>query len=640
MIDTLVQLIQAGRERFTTDLGTTGQHFDATTWDMTSLARQLVRTRRVYLHFVGYGHPEEPLPRLYTAVVKSWLLAIRRTSVEYLKVCLLPVRLFWEVWLARHGGHDIVWSEVSAADLDAAEQFMRQRWGLSKTNKAMGQLLTFMDWLAAHGICHPIHYTIQTPRQRDFNNHTLAGQEARRAKLPSPRALEGLADLFCQKNVLPADRLRLAAVALLVVTGLRIGELLTMPLDCEVHERRNGQNYYGLRYQREKVSSSLEAGAVRWLSPVQAELAQEAVAEIRQLTAAPRARARVLEQHPDRVPLPGHHEDEWLTKKQLCLALGLPLQTPLPKVPGQPLRYRVEGRRYLYRVGDVEKYLLTWRADPLWTMRTGPNNFQLLSETLLLAYRNFFHSRKAIYPLLVEPLFYSHLEDFLAGRGQTASIFRRSGICEADGSPCRLTSHQFRHWLNDVADKGGLPVEVLTRWMGRSDARDTQDYRHATIDERLVWLKKSIREGTVVGFMTDVYHALPTIERDEFLNGQIQAVHVTPLGICVHDFAIEPCPYHLNCLRGCHHYLRTKGDERERANLIRVQEVTVHALARAREQAASERPALADAWIRHHEDTLRGIAAALAVDERKQTPDGTGMAVSNIEEKDGSAEQT
>lgn len=638
--DVLTQLIQTGRERFTADLGATRQHFDATTWDMTSLARQLIRTRRVYLHFVGYSHPEEPLPPLYATVAKSWLLATRRTSVEYLKVCLLPVRLFWDVWLARHGGHDIVWAEISAADLDAAEEFMRQRWALSKTNKAIGQLLSFMNWLAAHGICHPIHYTIQTPRQRDFNNHTLAGQEARRARLPTQRALAGLADLYCQKNVLPSDRLRLAAAALLVVTGLRIGELLTMPLDCEVYEHRNGQSYYGLRYHREKVGSSLEVGAVRWLSPVQAELAQAAVTEIRQLTADPRAQAKVLEQHPDRVPILGHHEDEWLTKKQLSLALGLPTQTPLPAVPGQQLPYRVAGQRFLYRVGDVEKHLLAWRTDPLWTMQTGPTTYQMLSDTLLLAYRNFFHSRKATYSLLVEPLVYNHFKDFLAGRGQMPSVFQRFDICEADGSPCRLTTHQFRHWLNDLADKGGLPVELLTRWMGRSDARDTQDYRHATVDERLAWLKENIREGTVAGFMADVYHALPTVERDEFLNGQIQAVHVTPLGICVHDFAIEPCPYHLNCLRGCRHYLRTKGDERERTNLIRVQEITVHALAQAREQVTSERPALADAWIGHHEDTLRGIAAALAVDEMEQAPDGTRLVVSRKEAIDGATEQT
>jgi integrase len=639
MNDALARLIQEGRERFMTDLGVTGQHFDATTWEVSSLARQLVRTRRVYLHFVGYGNPEEPLPPLYAAVVKSWLLAVRRTSVEYLKVCMLPVRLFWEVWAQRHGKREIVWSEVSAADLDVAEQCMRQRWALSQTNKAMGQLLTFIDWLAAHGICHPIHYTIQTPRQRDFNNHTLAGQEARRAKLPSPRALEGLADLYCQKSLPPADRLRLAAVALLVVTGLRIGELLTMPLDCEVYERRDGQSYYGLRYHREKVGSGLEAGAVRWLTPVQAELAQEAIAEIRQLTASPRTQAKVLEQHPDRVPIPGHDEEEWLTKKELCLALGLPVQTLLPTASGQHLPYRVEGQRFLYRVGDMEKQLLARRADPLWTMRTGPNTYQMLSETLLLAYRNFFHGHKATYPLLVEPLVYHHIKDFLAGRSQVPSIFQRFDLREADGSLCRLTSHQFRHWLNDLADKGGLPVEVLTRWMGRNDARDTQDYRHATVDERLAWLKENIREGTVAGFMADVYHALPTVERDEFLDGQIQAVHVTPLGVCIHDFAIEPCPYHLNCLRGCRHYLRTKGNEAERANLIRVQEITVLALAQAREQATSERPALADAWIRHHEDTLHGIAAALAVDEDRQTPDGTRMTVSSKEDMDGSAEQ-
>ena len=115
-------------------------------------------------------------------------------------------------------------------------------------------------------------------------------------------------------------------------------------------------------------------------------------------------------------------------------------------------------------------------------------------------------------------------------------------ICEDDGTPCRITTHQFRHWLNDLADKGGMPVEVLTRWMGRSFARDTQDYRHATVDERLAWLKDSIRSGSVTGHMAEVYRQLPVGERERFLDGQIQAMHVTPLGICIHDFAVEPCP--------------------------------------------------------------------------------------------------
>ena len=138
-------------------------------------------------------------------------------------------------------------------------------------------------------------------------------------------------------------------------------------------------------------------------------------------------------------------------------------------------------------------------------------------------------------------------------------------------------------------------------------------------------LKESVRAGEVQGPLADFYLNLPDGERDEFLEGQIQAVHFTALGICVHDFAIDPCPYHLNCVRGCPEYLRTKGNQRERANLISIQERVVRALAMANEHAAAGNPATAEPWIRHNQETLAGIEAALAVDDDASTADGAAV---------------
>lgn len=297
----------------------------------------------------------------------------------------------------------------------------------------------------------------------------------------------------------------------------------------------------------------------------------------------------------------------------------------------QGLPYRTASHSYLFRVRDVEEFLLKWRISPLWTRRLGPNSMQMLSQTLLLSFRNYFHATHASWTLLVEPFTTQTMNTFLCGKLSTKSIFQRMGICEQNGQFCRVTTHQFRHWLNDLADKGGMPVEALTRWMGRTHAQDTQDYRHATVDERLAWLKESIRTGNVTGYMADVYREMPAAERDVFLDGQVQAVHVTPLGFCIHDFAVEPCPYHLNCLRGCTHYLRTKGSQKEREHLIRVQDITVTALAHAREQMTSDSPALSPAWVRHHEDTLRGVERALAVDTM-DVPDGTLVAAQKADE--------
>jgi hypothetical protein len=165
--------------------------------------------------------------------------------------------------------------------------------------------------------------------------------------------------------------------------------------------------------------------------------------------------------------------------------------------------------------------------------------------------------------------------------------------------------------------------------MGRDNPRDTDAYKHATMDERLAWVKQGIQDGELTGAMSDTYFELPVVERDLFLEGQVQAVHYTPMGLCLHDFAIEPCSYHLNCVRGCPDYLRQKGNVQERRYLLQLKAQTEKALEVARQQGKAQ--SLAPAWIRHHETTLLGIQHALAVDDDLETTD-VELVISNSAE--------
>src|SRR5271157_349509 len=199
---------------------------------------------------------------------------------------------------------------------------MQARWAQSTTYKRMMSLLVFTRFLASRNLCRPLYYTAQTPRVEDFNRHTIAGQEARRDRLPTEVVLNGLADIYREHAVEPRDKLRAAALAILVVTGFRIGELLTLPLDCEVRETRGGQPRYGLRYYREKSRGGRRLLAVRWLTPIGAALAQEAIDRIRKITHAARQRAHVLENSSHRVPLPGFHWGARMTRLEVARVLG------------------------------------------------------------------------------------------------------------------------------------------------------------------------------------------------------------------------------------------------------------------------------------------------------------------------------
>ena len=56
-------------------------------------------------------------------------------------------------------------------------------------------------------------------------------------------------------------------------------------------------------------------------------------------------------------------------------------------------------------------------------------------------------------------------------------------------------------------------VDLQTRWLGREHAKDTEAYRHASVDERLEWVKAGIREGQLSGFKADIYFELSRKER-------------------------------------------------------------------------------------------------------------------------------
>jgi len=132
-------------------------------------------------------------------------------------------------------------------------------------------LLVFTRFLASRNLCRPLYYTPQTQRVEDFNRHTIAGQQASRDRLPTEAVLKGLADIYRKHAVEPRDTLRAAALAVLVVTGFRIGELLTLPLDCEVHETSGGQTRYGIR---SRFLEELPPESVRWLTPRRARSSQ------------------------------------------------------------------------------------------------------------------------------------------------------------------------------------------------------------------------------------------------------------------------------------------------------------------------------------------------------------------------------
>jgi len=523
--DAIINLVKAARAKFMVEFSGSGQSFDSMIWNIKLKVDRTTLNTLPQLHFTRYGTLDVPLPADFADVIKSWLILRPWSNVRSLGPRLDTARLLWEAILNRrkNAADDFRWDDLCEEDLNQAELLMLDKWSPSTAHKAATRLIALTEFLMARRVCRPLYYMPQSPRIEDTHRHTIAGQEEKMAMLPSQRALEGLAEIYNQHATEPQDRLRACALAILVVTGFRIGELLTLPLNCEVEEERDGKQRYGLRYYKEKARGGERMFAFRWLTTTGAELARQAVAEIRRTTLPFRERARILEENPERVPIPGLSWGDRMTRAQVEELTGLANRS-IHSIPQDKLPRHKDKRRYYYIAAEVEKYLLSLRVEKLWTIDRRDGTHQMLSESLFIAPRNFF-SYRATLPLLIEPVSIPQIADFLSSRGSRIgaikSAFQRFDMREANGEYCQITSHQLRHWLNTIADKGGLPMEILTRWMGRENPRDTDAYRHLTCNERLEQIRSSIRAGETGGQVAEFYNSLAPEEREEYLDGRV-----------------------------------------------------------------------------------------------------------------------
>ncbi len=592
--------------------------FDDSVWDIRHLRASRHSKSGARLYFTKYGSSTDPLPACFAEIIKAFLV-FTGVSASTVRMLAYAGRMLWQAVEKRLGSAQFSWTDLCEEDLFEAERQMMQSVGPATTYNLCSWLQRMVDGLASAqygAIVRPIRFAFITPHPANLTQYTIDGQESRQAKLPPEEAINAIGEMFHRLATDESDRLVVCVLAVLVSTGFRIGEVLTLPFDCEVSEESGDGLKHGLRYYKEKSRRGEKRLAVRWLTAAQAELAKTAIAEVKDITEIARKRARILEQHPDTVPLPDISPDDLMTAAQVAELLGYNHIGSLNHIAASKLpRHATGRRRRAYRAGDVMTYLYSIRK-PLWMVDRRDGTFQTLSETLFIRFHNAGHAVKGMNSLLVEGLDEQVLNDFLGGRvgeGRTLmkSAFERFNIRDSNGAFYSMYSHQFRHWVTTKAAQAGVPDHVIARWQGREHIGDLGAYIHLTPAERLDTLKAALEHGRVKGQVAEMYFSLKEDVRDIFLEGQLQAVHVTPLGLCVHDFKVTPCPKFLNCVKDCEDYVLDTANKNHISNLVQLQTRTELILDRARQQKAKGEEDLSENWIAEAEATLNGVQRIL-----------------------------
>ena len=445
---------------------------------------------------------------------------------------------------------------------------------------------------------------------------TLKEQKKNRnKKMPSRESILALGELFNNDLASPLDIITTSACVFLLSQPSRIGELVDVERECVVFKEDvdGGQRMF-LRWYAEKGFGATVKPVVTGME----SSVERAIKLVVPITDEARKYAAWLEDHPDEYPthagVPLKGLDAPLSYDEVCAALKMKVNgsssprgafktlfidplarykalSPEAQVVLDEIRegWDTSGGKRIYKNGRIHHYqfndhVITLRQlNILVREKYLPKNFPYTSPAVdgkkRVKYRDaLFTVRTGSLPNEAKN-YISVKHDFgveiaanntriaaqLGVDSHTQDIFERHGY-----KGIKVNTHAFRHELNTEMHRAGLSQLLIDAFSGRTTMGSV--YNHETVEERT---------QRVANYHPKTKHRnsaqrLEKIKTNQPLSlsdvidlqesDQDLIIHQTHVGICVHNFASEPCPKMGACLTcgklGC-----VKGDDVKLANL-------------------------------------------------------------------------
>ena len=440
----------------------------------------------------------------------------------------------------------------------------------------------------------------------------LPGRQEIDSKMPSEAGMAAMAEIFANDSVDPIQRFISAVWVLLLAAPFRISEIFNLHVDAEYEDfDDDGNACYGLRYFGLKGFEH----DIKLVPKVMEKTVRKAFRRIRDMTQSARALAAHLESEPevpfryDDGPKVGTHDKLSLQDKEAYL------RNPPPNcsISGCPF--------WLF-----ETIAEHWEN----AQRDIPRDFPYFNKKIKLKWS------QALFCMHVHVLHPKHPTDYYRLWVPTRSTFsdlmrgprhRRGvgllgqlGYTEPDGSEIKLTSHQPRHYLSTLAERGGMAEGNKARWAGRANQKDNRVYNHMSNEEKVAKLRAVTQNIPLFGGH-EMSKPQPPVTVEDFNICEPGPVHKTEFGFCTHLFVMSPCDKFRDCLN-CAEHVYVKGNQgcyqriKEKAKFFQSQ------YDQARE-ATDAGDAGADRWLEHVLKTLPVAKELLAILESDDIEDGT-----------------
>jgi hypothetical protein len=515
--------------------------------------------------------------------------------------------------------------KVSHAILDRAAAIARQHYKVGSSYYVGNALVAVSNLLAKKGfIPRSLIWRNPIPRVQDRLRTGPAAREERNRKMPDIDALISLGRIFASRPVIARDNFTTCCTALLLSAPLRISEVLALREDCEVYEKkRDGSDAYGRRHQPGKGATP----RITWVHQGMVEIAREAIQRIRHMTEEARKLAVWLEKHPDEFyrheRCPQVAEDFPLSLEQCGEALT---------IAGDRARIAFKLRKFGLPSRDGQNSLFGLNK---WVHSNLPSDFPWFdrkrnirfSEALFCLRAHELRTDMPPLPyMLWKPTVVIYNTDVAsqdAEKNKPPGIFDRNQHDPKCLRKFKIRSHQLRHYISTLCENGGMSQELLAEWAARKDMKQNRAYNN--LDEfQLVDLLRQHDLSLKVDrsqdeIATQIRASIP-MTRQEFNTLAHPTAHITALGFCIHDWVMETCQHHRDCIL-CDEQIVIKGDMR--LNHLRGCFEKVRDLRLQAEHAVAEGNSGADRWYEHQVLTENALSKMLEILDDQTIENGT-----------------
>ena len=273
-----------------------------------------------------------------------------------------------------------------------------------------------------------------------------------------------------------------------------------------------------------------------------------------------------------------------------------------------------------------------------------------LWDCITLVRDNEFHKDFAVKPFSWGLVGHGMLSDAIGsergnGKNKMQSIFDELCITDEDGTALRLTSHQFRHWLNTKLKLAGEEDWLIAKWSGRADIEQNKAYDGRTQEQKSRLTKR-------IGYVKNGEEAMTVAQANQFLSpytsespppaivlhdlglpislkslgiDRTGVAQFTGLGFCVHNYAESPCVKNGDCAV-CSDHECLKGLPNTLEELKNLENLYEEQLEDAKVKAGDSVFG-ADRWVTASGFRLAKIKTIIAMLEDPKRPDGTPVRV-------------